>query len=159
MYSTLLAFEADTIQLVPDGTIILHFIIIALMVFLLNRTLFRPINQILQNRDLRTRGASEEARRTFASVDARMREYEQSLRRARTEGYGLLEQQRGEAIRERERQIADAREVLGRQTAEEKENIKRQADAARIDLSKEANQMAQVITSQMLGRPAQSTGE
>ena len=35
-----------SIQLVPDGTLLLHLLMVAIMVFVLNRTLLKPINQI-----------------------------------------------------------------------------------------------------------------
>ena len=52
-----LGFAENSIQLVPDGTLILHVIIILVMVYVLNATLFKPINQILESREKRTRGA------------------------------------------------------------------------------------------------------
>jgi F0F1-type ATP synthase membrane subunit b/b' len=47
---TFVAFAENSIQLVPDGTLFLHIIIILLMVFVLNATLFKPINRILEER-------------------------------------------------------------------------------------------------------------
>ena len=58
---TFLAFAENSIQLVPDGTLILHIVIILVMVFVLNATLFKPINRILEEREKRTRGRSGEA--------------------------------------------------------------------------------------------------
>ena len=54
---TILAF-AESIQLVPDGTIVLHIAIIITMVFVLNKILFKPINSVLEERESRTRGRS-----------------------------------------------------------------------------------------------------
>ena len=51
-----LGFAENSIQLVPDGTLILHVIIILVMVYVLNATLYKPINQILASREKRTRG-------------------------------------------------------------------------------------------------------
>ncbi|MGH9966295.1 MAG: ATP synthase F0 subunit B [Pyrinomonadaceae bacterium] len=153
MFFALLSFAANPIQLVPDGTLIWHVLMIVIMMVLLNATLFKPINRILAERDARTRGALEEARKIFGKVDASIAEYERSLRRARTEGYGLLERQRTEAVRQRERQLAAAKEALGRQTSEEKKKITEQAENARITLSNEAWRIALEISEQMLRRP------
>ncbi len=57
-----LAFAENSIQLVPDGTLFLHIAIILVMVFVLNHTLFKPINRILEERERRTRGRTGEAR-------------------------------------------------------------------------------------------------
>jgi F0F1-type ATP synthase membrane subunit b/b' len=39
------------IQLVPDGTILIHIALILLMIWLLNRTFFRPINRVIAARE------------------------------------------------------------------------------------------------------------
>src|SRR5207244_13444608 len=56
-----LGFAENSIQLVPDGTLILHIVIILVMVYVLNATLYKPINQILESREKRTRGRLTEA--------------------------------------------------------------------------------------------------
>jgi F-type H+-transporting ATPase subunit b len=155
----LLGLAGNSIQLVPDGTLILHGLIIIVMVVVLNWTLFRPINLILVERDRRTRGLLREAEQTLARIDQSLRRYEQTLRGARGEGYQLLERQRAEAIRERDRQIASARDLLGKQTATEKEQIRSQAEVARTTLTKEVRRMALRISSQILGRQVPDESE
>ena len=155
----LLGLSGNSIQLVPDGTLILHGAIIIIMVAVLNWTLFRPINGILEERDRRTSGLLSEAEQTLARIDQSLRQYEQTLRGARAEGYQLLERQRAEAIRERERQIASARELLSKQTSSEKQQIRSQAEVARATLSKEATRIALKISSQILGRPVAGESE
>lgn len=155
----LLGLAGNSIQLVPDGTLILHGAMIILMVVVLNGTLFKPINRVLEERDRRTRGLLNESEQTLVRIDKSLREYEQTLRGARAEGYQLLERQRAEAIRERERQIAAAREQLSNQTSTEKQQIRSQAEVARTTLSKEARRLASKISSQILGRPVASEGE
>jgi F-type H+-transporting ATPase subunit b len=154
-----LGLAGSSIQLVPDGTLILHGLIIIVMVVVLNRTLFRPINRILEERDRRTRGLLSEAEQTLLNIDQSLRKYEQTLRGARAEGYQLLERQRAEAVRERERQIASAREVLSKQTSAEKHEIRSQAEVARTGLSEEAKGMASRISSRILGRPVTTESE
>ena len=40
-----------SIQLVPDATLLLHLVLVVVMVFVLNRTLLKPINDILSERE------------------------------------------------------------------------------------------------------------
>ena len=155
----LLSFAGNSIQLVPDGSLILHGAIIIIMVVVLNRTLFKPINRILEERSGRTYGLVGEARQALEAVDKSLRQYEQALRGARAEGYHLLELQRLEAIREKERQLASARELLGEQTAAAKQELKAQTEDARKTLGKEAKEMALKISAQILGRPVSRAGE
>jgi F-type H+-transporting ATPase subunit b len=148
---TMLAF-AESIQLVPDGTIVLHIAIIITMVFILNRLLFKPINRILAERESRTRGRSGEARETIRRVEESLANYENSLRKARAEGYRLLEQQQAEAFGERQQKIGLVRREVEQQIEEQKGVIRAQADDARATLEGEAARIASGISSQILGR-------
>lgn len=149
----LLAFAENSIQLVPDGTLLLHVFIILLMVFILNRTLFKPINRILEERDKRTRGRSGQARKILSDVEAKLSAYERALREARAEGYRLMEQERAEAIRERQIKLNAIREEIGRTVAAEQESIRAQAEAARATLESNAYEIAAEISAHILRRP------
>lgn len=150
MISTILA---DSIQLVPDGTLFLHIAIILVMIFVLNRTLFKPINQILEERERRTRGRSGEAHDILQRVDSSLSQYERSLREARAEGYRLLELQRAEAMKVRQQRISEVRSETERLIEGEKDALSTQAGEARATLEGEARRMAASISSQILGRP------
>lgn len=143
---------ADTIQLVPDGTLFLHIAIILVMIFVLNRTLFKPINRILEERERRTRGRSGEAHEILERVEGSMSQYERTLREARAESYRLLELQRAEAMRTRQQRLSGVREETEQLIEGEKEALKAQTVEARATLEGEARQMAASISSQILGR-------
>ena len=151
-----LGLIASKIQLVPDGTMLLHLIIIVLMVFLLSRTLFKPINRILEEREKRGKGLRGETTELITSVEETLSKYEQTLRAARAEGYNLLEQERAAAMRAKEGQVAAARNELTEQVANEKQEISKQAEAARATLLEEARKLAKQISSQILGRQVSS---
>lgn len=148
---TMLAF-AESIQLVPDGTIVLHIAIIITMVFVLNKILFKPVNSILEERESRTRGRSGEAREIIRRVEENLANYENSLRKARAEGYRLLEQQQAEAFGERQQKISLVRKEVEQQIEEQKGVIRAQAGEARTTLESEAARIAAGISSQILGR-------
>ena len=145
----LLAF-AESIQLVPDGTLVLHIAIIITMVFALNRLLFRPVNRVLDEREKRTRGRSGEAHEIIGRVKESLLQYENSLRQARAESYRLLEQQQSEASGERQRKVVMVRKELEEEIEEQKREIQAQADDARVALEGEARRAAASIISQVL---------
>ena len=150
---TFVAFAGNSIQLVPDGTLFLHIIIILLMVFVLNATLFKPINRILEERERRTRGRSGEAHDILQSVEEKLSLYERTLREARTEGYRLMEQQRAEAVSERQAKLSAVRDEINSSVVEQKEVIHGQVEEARATLGHEARRLATEIGSQILHRP------
>jgi|SRR6185503_18182914 len=149
----ILGFAEDSIQLVPDGTLLLHIILILLMVYLLNVTLYKPINQILASREKRTRGRLSEAEEITQSVNAKMADYEASLRQARSEAYAFAEAERAEAMKDRQQKLNDTREQMAASVAREKETIQQQASEARQTLGVDARRLAAEIGSRVLKRP------
>ena len=150
---TFVALAENSIQLVPDGTLFLHIAIILLMVFILNATLFKPINRILEERERRTRGRSGEAHDILQRVEEKITRYEHTLREARAQGYRLLEQERTEAINERQARLSAVRSEINHSIAEQKEAIGQQVSEARATLEQDARRLAAEIGSQILDRP------
>jgi len=148
-----LGFAENSIQLVPDGTLILHVIIILVMVYVLNATLFKPINQILASREKRTRGRLSEAQEILKSVSDKLARYERSLRQARGEAYAVTEAQRAAEMKERQQKLNEMRAQLAQSTAREKEIIQQQAAEARVTLEAESYGLAREIGSRVLSRP------
>src|SRR5437867_10962905 len=99
-----LGLAENPIQLVPDGTLILHVVIILVMVYVLNATLYKPINRILAARDERTRGRLTEAQQILKDVSEKLSNYERQLRQARAQAYALAESERSAALQERQKQ-------------------------------------------------------
>src|SRR6267143_296532 len=119
----LFALAENSIQLVPDGTLLVHLGLIVVMVALLNATLLKPINRILEERDRRTKGRLGEAMKTLQLVEEKMRSYEAQLRKARAEGYAAMERERAALSKERERKIAEVKSEVGTFVSQEKERI------------------------------------
>jgi F-type H+-transporting ATPase subunit b len=147
----MLAF-AESIQLIPDGTLLIHIAIIITMVFVLNRLLFKPILRTLSDREARTHGRSDEARETIRKVGESLSRYESSLRQARAEGYSLLEQQQSEANSVRQLRVTEVRREVEEQLGREKLEIQAQAERARATLVGEAERVATEIKTQVLRR-------
>ena len=145
---------AESIQLVPDGTIFLHIAIIIAMVFVLNRILFKPINKILSDRERLTKGNSTEAQVILRRVEDNLSTYERSLKEARAESYRLLEDERTKAINERQSLMRSVRDEVEQIVDNEEKLIESQAAEARVALEEEARLMAVTIKNQVLGRQA-----
>jgi F-type H+-transporting ATPase subunit b len=148
-----LAFSDSAIQLVPDGTLLFHLALIVVMVALLNVTLLKPINRILEERERRTRGRIGEAQRILASVDERTLEYQRRLREARGTGYLLLEEERTAASRSREQLVSTVKAEVMRWQEQERENLKKAEADVKGSLKKDAGARAAEIGSRILGRP------
>jgi F-type H+-transporting ATPase subunit b len=145
-----LALAENSIQLVPDGTLLLHLAVIVMMVALLNATLLKPINRILEERDRRTKGRLSEANQTLLMVDEKLRNYESQLREARAAGYAAMEQERAILSKERERRLAEVKTEAGAHVTREKDRIKAEALEVRNALGTTAQERAREISAQIL---------
>lgn len=148
----LLALEGSAIQLVPDGTLLFHLVIIVVMVGVLNVTLLKPINRILEERDKRTEGRFSEVRAVLANISKKLREYERRMREARAAGYVLLEQERAVVSRERERRLTAVKGELAHWQREQKERLRLETEEIKARLERDAQGMALEIGRQILHR-------
>lgn len=145
-------FFETSIQLVPDGTLLIHLALIIGMVVILNATLLKPINRILEERERRTRGRLSEAAATLGVVEEKMQDYERRLRQARTDGYALLEHERSALSREHDRKVNEVKTEIARWLSQEQEKLKNDASQVRNTLEAEAQSMAFQISRQILQR-------
>ena len=147
-----LAFAEGGIQLIPDGTLFIHIALILAMIYVLNRTLFIPINALLDRREANRGASSSEAGGILKRVDESMTAYELSLREARAESYGMMERERGAAVRERQEKLNAVRDDVKAQVEAEKRGIETETETARVSLESDARRLANEIGSRVLDR-------
>ena len=142
------------IQLVPDATLLLHLVLVVVMVVVLNRTLLKPINRILSEREKQITGQLREAEAMAAEAQEKLRNYNDTLREARTAGYKLLEKERAEGLKEKEQKLRQSRDQLSKEVAAQVDNIRQQEQAVKSELEGQAATIGSLISSQILRRPA-----
>lgn len=146
----LLAFAEQSIQLFPDGTLFIHIALILLMIWVLNRTFFRPINKVIETREKQKGGAGGEAETILKDVAEKDSHYNKALLEARSEGYELIEKQRAEAVAARQAKVAQAKEETAKSLAEQKGLLEAETAAARTAIATEAEQLAGKIAANIL---------
>jgi F-type H+-transporting ATPase subunit b len=145
-----LAFAEGGIQLVPDGTILIHIALILLMIFILNRTFFRPINRVIESREKNKGGRFGAATDLLRQVEEKNAKFEAEMRGARAEGYSLIEAEREAALAERETQVGTVKTEVEQKLAAEKAAIAEQTEQARRQIAAEAKVLAEKISSNIL---------
>ncbi|MCA1817113.1 MAG: ATP synthase F0 subunit B [Acidobacteria bacterium] len=153
-----LILAENSIQLVPDGTLFLHILLIVLMIFLLNLTVFRPINKILEEREQHKQGGAQETRKFLKRIEENLNKYERALRDARADGYLYLEKERAKALQERQALLNSLRNELQRSIEKQKELVKSQAAQSRLTLEADTQQVAAEIGERILRRPVATRG-
>ncbi len=145
----LLAF-AETVQLVPDGTIFIHIALILLMIWVLNRTFFRPINRIIEAREKNKGGHSSESVKLLQEVTEKESKYNEALLDARSKGYELIEKERTKALNKKQEKIATAKQEVHQTLLAETTELENQTAEARQIIATEAEKMAEKISSNIL---------
>ncbi len=140
------------IQLVPDGTLLLHLLMVAIMVFILNRTLLRPMNRILAERERQIQGRLKEAQALAAETEQKRKKYNDALHAARVDGYKLLEKERTDGLKEKDEKVRLHREQMSREVAAQIDNIKRQEQSVKQELEAQAASISGLISDQVLRR-------
>ena len=145
-----LAFAEDGIQLLPDGTMLIHVVMILVMIAILNRTFFRPINKIIESRVKFKRGRLPEAERLLKEAAEKQANFEAALLGARSDGYELIERERNAAVARRENELSNAKAEMMQSTEAQYSEISKQAEAARSEIAEEAKEIAEKISSNIL---------
>lgn len=144
----ILAFAG--VQLVPDGTLLIHIALILLMIWILNRTFFRPINKVLESREKNSGGRSSEAQEILNQVNAKNAAFDSEIRDTRNEGYSLIEKQRSKAVAKKQKKVEAVKEEVAALLTTEKEAIAQQTAEAKKDITTEAKKLAETISANIL---------
>jgi len=145
----LLAF-AETVQLLPDLTMFIHIALILTMIWLLNRTFFKPINRILESRERNREGGPTEAESILSEVADKDAEYNTALLEARNEGYEFIEKERREAVGEKMSAISSVKKEVSDYLEGELSTLEKQEADAEAEIRVEAEKMADKISANIL---------
>lgn len=146
----LLAFAESSIQLFPDGTIFVHIAILLVMIWVLNRTLYRPINRVLESREKSKGGHAGEAGSIIADAEDKESRYNQELLDARSKGYSAIEKEHKKAVAAREQKLADAKAETAAAFDAGKAELEKNSSEARAALGTEAEKLADKIAAGIL---------
>ena len=138
------------VRLVPDGTMFIHIALILLMIYVLNRTFFRPINRILESRERNKGGRSVEAQNILKQVGEKQVRYNKAMLQARSAGYELIEQERSAAVLQKQEKINAVKEEVTQKVEREKQALERQTAEVKATIATEAEQIAEKISSNLL---------
>ena len=141
---------AESIQLFPDGTLFIHVALILLMIYVLNRTLYRPINRVLEGRVNNKGNYFGEAEEINKKVEEKESRYAKELLNARSAGYELIEKEQKKATAAREKKLAETKDEVADRLTSGRAEIEQQSNEARSSIESEADVMADRITAGIL---------
>ncbi len=148
MDATLHALAGLLIKSVPT---IIFFV---LLIFYLQRVLFKPLRKILEERRNATEGVRDIARRAFEAADKKTSEFEHALQIARNELHQEFEALRQKWTQEQAEAIAEARARADDQIEEAKRQIAAEAARAQAELDSRVAQFSEQIVNSVSRRRA-----
>jgi F-type H+-transporting ATPase subunit b len=141
-----------------DASIIPAIAIFLLLVFILNRLLFRPLQKVQAERESRTSGLMSEAKAKMDHHLGLLNKYQATIKNARMEGYRRQEQLRSEAMQKRAEVLAQAKKASEQMMQDSRASILSQVESEKQQLDREAQELARGIASAILGRNALDSG-
>jgi F-type H+-transporting ATPase subunit b len=133
-----------------DLSVLVVMILVWSLYFVLKKSFFDPINQILLQRNAETNGAQQEARERLTQVDQKSQAYQQALKAARLESYRQQESFRSEALKQRLETLTETRQEAEGILHSAKEEIQSQVAGAKRSLESEVNGIADGIVKAIL---------
>ena len=128
-------------------------LIILLFYFILRAVFFKPLLQVMAERDARTMGAQKAAEAAQAAAAERVKQYQEALKQARGQVYAEQEVARKKLLDERAAQLKDARSKAAGEVGAAKERVAGELAAARRDVEATVGQLSAEIARRILQAP------
>jgi F0F1-type ATP synthase membrane subunit b/b' len=137
-------------------------IIVFLFYFFMRWSFFKPMERVLSERHKRAEGAKIEAETSRAAVREKLRTYNDSLKKARTEIFTEQESERRSTLDKRQATINTARAAAQNALQEAKKSLASEVKAAQAELEQSsgvlADQIADAVLAGMPSGPGSSQG-
>jgi F-type H+-transporting ATPase subunit b len=140
--------------LTPDFNRTLPFLLLVfvLLIYPVNRLLFRPVFKVLELRDQNISGNRESAERVGREADEILERYERSLQQAREQAEAERKQSLEAARSQQAASTGDVRAAAEQEVGRTREEVDRALTAARESLRSQAEDLASEAAARILGR-------
>ncbi len=133
-----------------DLSVAVIMLLVWCLYFVLKKSFFDPINQILAERDASIHGAQREAKEKVQQFDRRTQLYRDSLKTARLESYRQQESFRAEALKQRSKVLAEGRRQAEASVQSAKDDIDAAVGTAKKALGSHVRPIAESIARSIL---------
>jgi F-type H+-transporting ATPase subunit b len=137
---------------IPDLSVLWVIGFVLLLVVLLDRLLFGPLQRIMRDRRNAVDSARQLADESAARAAAAAAEFDEKTNAARSEIYRQMDEQRRTALDRRSELIAATRHEAETSIAEGRARVRAEADAARDALARDAESLGSAIVDRVLSR-------
>ncbi len=121
-----------------------------ILLAVLNLILYRPIRSIIKQRRERLGGYLSDIERFNVEAEAKLRDYEEELARARSEASKVKGEYKAEAMEVEQEVIARAKEEAMKRLEETRKELMKQGESVRKQLSAQVEEYAQMVAERVM---------
>jgi F-type H+-transporting ATPase subunit b len=133
-------------------TIVIQVVQFLILVFILNRILFRPISQAIEERDGKIDAWEEKTRTLQETVRTKIESYEKELAEVRARAQEEQQQLSNELKEREEEKVRAVFEEAAQMVVLTNQALQEETKRLRQELRRQAEEMAQMVTEKVLGR-------
>jgi F-type H+-transporting ATPase subunit b len=135
-----------------DSTLLLQIVNFLLLVWILNRLLFRPFLNVVEERVERTRGVRTQAEALAVKSEDLKEKYESGVSEATSQGGSYKEEQIRAGQSDSEKIVGEARIKNSDHIGSVRRELQASVDEARKELVQDSVKLAKEMTEKILGR-------
>jgi F-type H+-transporting ATPase subunit b len=135
-------------------TIVIQVVQFLLLLFILNRFLFRPTVNLIREREKRISDWEEETKNCRESMQMRLQSYEEQILEAKAQAQEQQERMTEALKKEEEKKMGAVSEEAFRIVASTREKLQEETEMLRGQLREQAEEMSQLVAEKILGKQA-----
>lgn len=133
-------------------TIVVQVIQFLILVFILNRLLFKPIGQVLAERQQQITSWEEKTQNLQETARLNLEKYENQLTEERLKARESQEQLTRELKEKEDENIRAVSEKAALIVAETQQELEQERERLRVELRQQAKELSQILAEKVLGR-------
>ena len=135
-------------------TIVIQVVQFLLLLFFLNRFLFRPTINLIEEREKKITTWKEETKNFHESMQARLQSYESQIVEAKVDAQAQQELVTEELQKEEDKKLEAVSDEAVGTVASTREKMQEETELLRGQLREQAEEMSQLLAEKVLGRKA-----
>lgn len=133
-------------------TIVIQVLQFLILMFILNRLLFKPISQVMIERKAKINAWEEKTQNLQESARVKLEMYENQLREERAQAQERQEQLTKELKKKEEENLQTVSEEAAGLVASAQQTLVEETERLRLELGQQAVELSQVLAEKVLGR-------
>jgi F-type H+-transporting ATPase subunit b len=134
-----------------NGTAVVIFLIVWILVLVLTRIFFKPVLRILDERSGRIAKDKAAAAAALGSYESDLRRVEEGLKEARAAGEAIRSTAETEALKEKSRLVREVQAEGRAEVEKAKQELRLEMDALKKELDARTTEIAETIEKRILG--------